>query len=543
MISPITPPAPAGAIAPQRVLFWLLALVLVVTAVRLWVVWSTPLQLGPDESQYWAWGRTLDWGYFSKPPLVGWVGGLAPLLGGDSAFGARWPSAIAHALGTLGIYAFTRRLGSQQAALLAAVLYIMAPGVWLSSFLLATDALMIPLAVWGLYAVQRLRETQPDAASAPPAPRRAAIGWAVVAGLLFGLATLGKYAALYVPGALVLGALLDRPLRRALLGWPGVALASALLLVLAPNLVWNAMQGGATIRHTVGNANLDGPGAGFNLDEPISWLAEQFGVFGLIAWPVGLLVCLWALVRPGHPMRAYAFTVLVPVLVVLAVAAASRANANWAAVALAGLAPAAALALDAALRGRVRGALARAALAFALAVQTLMAAAGAAAFVSPPLADRIGLTAALSDLRAWPETVEAVTARGRELGATGIVADNRNLYHGLHFTGRQLLRTADEPMARTAQDARLELRGWRGWDGALNHAEGVGGLSPGTPGVWLMASERTGYDRFFREDFARVEPVGEVVISLGPGRDRRIRLFLVEGVRPVTRTRAELAQP
>lgn len=512
-----------------RWLGWFLVLTAVVTGVRLWVVAVTPLQLGPDEAQYWAWGRTFEWGYFSKPPLVGWLGGLAPLVGGDSAAGVRWPSALLHAAGTLGIVAFTHRLAGQRAGVLAGLLYLMAPGVWLSSLLLATDAIMIPLVIWGLYGVQRLRESPGTV-------------WAVAAGALFGLAALGKYAALYVPGAIVLGCLVDRPLRRALWGWPGLALAAALLAVLAPNLAWNAASGGATIRHTVGNAGLAG-GPSFDLAEPLAWLGEQFGVFGLLAWPLGLSVAVWALVRTGHPMRPYAFTVIVPVLVVALVAAASRANANWAAVALAGLTPAAGIALAGALDRPVPGALARAGLGLALAVQTVVAGLACAVFVNPALGDRIGATAALSDVRGWPQTSAALVSRARDLGVTGIVADNRNLYHGIHFSGRHALRTADDPLPRRAGETRLDLRTWRGWAGALNHAEGVGGLAAGTHGRWLLASERPGYVRFFREDFETVTPAGSIVIPLGPGRERRLQLFVVSGVRPVTRSREDLARP
>ena len=42
-------------------------------AIRLIAVMATPLNLGPDEAQYWRWGQHLDWGYYSKPPLIAWT--------------------------------------------------------------------------------------------------------------------------------------------------------------------------------------------------------------------------------------------------------------------------------------------------------------------------------------------------------------------------------------------------------------------------------------------------------------------------------------
>ncbi|MFZ5728103.1 MAG: 4-amino-4-deoxy-L-arabinose transferase, partial [Pseudomonadota bacterium] len=45
-----------------------LAITLALTVVRLVALFVTPLELYPDEAQYWLWSRTLDFGYFSKPP-------------------------------------------------------------------------------------------------------------------------------------------------------------------------------------------------------------------------------------------------------------------------------------------------------------------------------------------------------------------------------------------------------------------------------------------------------------------------------------------
>ena len=43
------------------------------TAARLVALFRTPLELYPDEAQYWLWSRTLDFGYYSKPPVIAWA--------------------------------------------------------------------------------------------------------------------------------------------------------------------------------------------------------------------------------------------------------------------------------------------------------------------------------------------------------------------------------------------------------------------------------------------------------------------------------------
>src|SRR5262245_20707278 len=53
------------------------------TFAYVWV--DCPLGLAPDEAHYWEWSRKLDWGYYSKGPLVAWlIRGSCELFGGLS---------------------------------------------------------------------------------------------------------------------------------------------------------------------------------------------------------------------------------------------------------------------------------------------------------------------------------------------------------------------------------------------------------------------------------------------------------------------------
>ena len=54
-----------------------LYLIAAVFIIRFLVLLTAPIDLSGDEAYYWEWGRHLDWGYFSKPPLIGWLMGLA----------------------------------------------------------------------------------------------------------------------------------------------------------------------------------------------------------------------------------------------------------------------------------------------------------------------------------------------------------------------------------------------------------------------------------------------------------------------------------
>ena len=47
---------------------------------------SQTVPLDGDEAQYWAWSRKIDFGYYSKPPLLPWIIFLITSLFGSSFF-------------------------------------------------------------------------------------------------------------------------------------------------------------------------------------------------------------------------------------------------------------------------------------------------------------------------------------------------------------------------------------------------------------------------------------------------------------------------
>ena len=53
-----------------RILF---PLVLILFLQKLIALNFTNFNLFGDEAQYWLWSQDLDYGYFSKPPLLAWV--------------------------------------------------------------------------------------------------------------------------------------------------------------------------------------------------------------------------------------------------------------------------------------------------------------------------------------------------------------------------------------------------------------------------------------------------------------------------------------
>lgn len=302
----------------------LTVMLLIAGAVTLWrlaELFTTPVNLSFDEAQYWAWGKDLAFGYFSKPPMIAWVIAATTAIGGDGEPWVRLGAALSHFVGAIGVFLAGRALVSDRVGLWAAVVYVTLPGIALSSMLVTTDAFL--LTFWALALHAFIRAGQTDR-----------LGWWGLAGVWIGLGLLSKYAMAFFVVSMILALAWD-PERRRLLARPGPWLATLIGVVLyLPNLWWNWANGFASYRHTGENANL-GAAELFNPGETLEFLGSQFGVFGPILFAV-LLVLLVARPRALFADRRLRLLLAFvgPVLAVMTVQSfLSRANANWAATA------------------------------------------------------------------------------------------------------------------------------------------------------------------------------------------------------------------
>ena len=64
------------------------ALILGIGFARIVALALNPIELYADESQYWVWSLQLDWGYFSKPPMIAWLIHLMTPASSSSAAGS-----------------------------------------------------------------------------------------------------------------------------------------------------------------------------------------------------------------------------------------------------------------------------------------------------------------------------------------------------------------------------------------------------------------------------------------------------------------------
>lgn len=291
-----------------------LGVVVAVTLLRWLLLAFDATDLYVDEAQYWLWGQEFAFGYYSKPPLIGWlIGAVTFLAGSDAPFWVRMPGAALHGVTALILAALAARMLGARAAVWVAAGYVTLPFVALGSLLISTDTVMAPFFAAALYFHRRLIET--------PGARFAAL-----AGAMAGLGFMAKYAAVYFLIGVACAALLRRDHR---IAWRHVAaMLVSFAVVIAPNILWNLSHQFTTLSHTVDNVGWvrnDSPFAALNPAGVVAFLGSQFGVFG----PILFAALLVAFRRPASHGALAGFAL--PALAVVSLQSLlGQAQANWA---------------------------------------------------------------------------------------------------------------------------------------------------------------------------------------------------------------------
>ncbi|MFT3725832.1 MAG: glycosyltransferase family 39 protein [Hyphomonadaceae bacterium] len=483
-----------------------------VVLMRLVVVIATPLEIGPDEAQYWRWSRELAFGYYSKPPLIAWVIAASTAVFGDGEWAIRFFSPILHGLAAfvlfmLGKQAFNPRIGAWSAAI-----YLLMPGIFLSSTIMSTDAVLLPAWAAAVYFLWRFRDSP-------------TLGNAVLAGALIGVGMLAKYAALYLYAGAGLAAIFDKDMRKAFLSPAGAVLIIASLIVLSPNLWWNVANNFATVSHTADNANLGE--AGFDPLHVFGFLEDQAAVFGpltLVVLLVGFFLVARRKDKWTSTREVWLIAFIIPPLVVTLIQEImSRAHANWAATAYPAACVLVASWVDRAFgsdTGRIK---VSPVLKAGLAINLLIGATFTLFWVAPSLADATGVSASMKQVRGWKETVAELGKRAEELHASAILIDEREVWHGLDYYGR---------------NAHLPpVRAWMRADRPRSHAEEEGMMRAGDDSNILIASLHDWFRPMLRSDYKSIKEQGYMTIPLGPKRERTFKLFLGSGYEHQPRTK------
>lgn len=295
------------------------ASLLFIFAVTLWrIAWLAfdHTDLFVDEAQYWLWSQHLDFGYYSKPPMIAWIiAAVTDAAGSSDVFWIRLCGPLLHAANALMLMAAARRVTSPESAAWVGASYIAIPAVTLSAYMFSTDVPLIFFIALTLWAYLGLTERR----SAP---------LAVVMGLGVGCAFLSKYALLFLlPGGAA--ALLLIPQARIAIRDFVISVVVA-AIVAAPNLLWNLTHGGATVKHTEDIARWDQ--MALKPLKALEFFGAQFGVMGPVLFAALLYAGFRAIRGKAEPRERILLWLSLPVVGLITLQALiAKAEANWAA--------------------------------------------------------------------------------------------------------------------------------------------------------------------------------------------------------------------
>jgi len=290
--------------------------------VRLAIAACTPLL--PDETYYWDWSRHLAAGYFDHPPMIAWVTRAGTVIAGNTALGVRLGCVILGTLAGLFALATARRLASDRAAIIAAVVFALMPLSAVGLVLATPDAPLLAAAAATVYAVVRSLDH--------PARSRGSLTWWCVAGLALGIALCSKYTGVLLPFGVFVALVARRDLRQRLTeAGPYVATGIALLVFL-PVILWNARHNWASfafqLQHGFGGAS------GSAIKRELDFIGGQVGLVSPILFVMMVVVVARSLRAPATARQAMLAIVATVIFAFFVYSATKRrVEANWPALA------------------------------------------------------------------------------------------------------------------------------------------------------------------------------------------------------------------
>lgn len=292
------------------------------TLLRVIYLFVFPFSLIGDESYYWEWGRNLDWGYYSKPPMIGWLMGITHLLGAETAPFVRLPATLFGG-GILYLqYLIGRTLFSPKIGFFAMFFLCVSPAHSALCLLFTIDAPLLffwslaLLAFWKVFYEEK------------------GFAWIIILILGLGLGNLTKQMTLVfsILGVLVL--VLDHSKRKFLrlpmlwLGW------LATLLFLIPTLWWNYQNDWIMVSHTASHVSKEVPALGRRLSFFAEFIISESIIIGPVVFFTALHLFFWqSRVFWKVPAKRFLFMFSVPAFCFfLLLSFNQRINPNWPAV-------------------------------------------------------------------------------------------------------------------------------------------------------------------------------------------------------------------
>jgi len=234
------------------------------------------VDLAIDEAQYIFWSKSLEAGYFSKPPFIAWV--LSPLnqACGENYQCYRSLQPFAFFLSSIFCGLSTFKLTNNvKASCLSAFLFLTLPLSTFYSQFATTDAWLLLL--WSASTFFFIMTF-----------RNGSFSWLLCCAVAVGIGLLTKYSMIFFCiSALFLLLRLNQ------FSWAQIITATTVaLLIFCPNIIWNITHDFPTLKHHVEMTSLD-KGTELQISRLIEFFIDQFVIFS----PIIFLVFLVSLIK------------------------------------------------------------------------------------------------------------------------------------------------------------------------------------------------------------------------------------------------------
>lgn len=470
---------------------WLWPFLLALLAFRLLFLVSSEIAVFYDEAQYHLWAVYLDWGYYSKPPMVAWIITLTTSLLGHSEWATKIGAPLLYCGTCWFIYDLSKRLFDYRTAKYAALIFFTMPMVHFNSLFITTDAPLLffwALTLW-LFVIAQSKDH---------------LGLWALAGLAGGLGLLSKYTMGVLAIALLLFLLSDASFRKQL-AKPGVWVACLVAaVVFLPNLIWNAQHDFISFQHTSEISKLD-KGL-FHLDKLAEFLAGQFLVFGPVAFWLLLCALRYGWARPKRRLLILASICMLVIICLQALLA--HAYVNWAAPTYVAASILVARRLSIANKLKT--------LNWLVGINLFI---GASLYFYTPMQQALGFEPSRKNtpyhrVSGWREVIHKIPSRLPNANNQIWLSDSRKLLSYLHF---YLSDFKQKP---------LQLRSFNPDGKVDNHYDLLWDLHHAQESEWIFAAET---EREFGHCFQSVEPLGVINHTVYVDLTRHIHLYRVRG--------------
>ncbi len=284
-----------------------------------WLIsFAAPLDLAGDEAYYWDWSRQLDWGYFSKPPMVAWIIALFCRTIGSSPAVVRLPAVLLGTVSALMLFLLARRMYDSRTAFWAVAAAMASPGASALGCIMTIDAPLIcfwSLALYMFWAGLEKREG-------------GSREWYALAAAI-GLGLLSKQVmAAFIVLIFVFAAVsrADRYLLKSRRPYLFSLLGFAALI---PPILWNAFHGWITFHHTAGH--FDASLSNF-IATSTEFIGGQIGIVSPLTWVLFALLSALLLFHFKSLDRRVLYLLcfsFVPLLGVAVLSLRQRIQPNW----------------------------------------------------------------------------------------------------------------------------------------------------------------------------------------------------------------------